>query len=299
MAEEFALMRRLRAQSLAPTLSERILRVGDHPYRWFMHLIFLAAGTIRIAAGDTSLGLPGPCLLLLPASELVRLRLTAGSQGYLVGAALDIITDAIGDYPESEPISRLIGTRIAMSDLGTAQAYALEQSMAGLVQEINRDGQPSGMAVSAHMRLLLHWVWRENTPAEPAASLSSGGSIPLLHHFRQLVEADYRQHLAISSYAARLGVTTDRLHDLCRRNLGRSPLELLHERLCQEARIRLERSDTSVRDLSEVLGFRDPAHFSHFFKNKTGLSPAAYRRRVRHSSAMPGLGTNLEYHDWP
>ncbi|OLP51710.1 AraC family transcriptional regulator [Allorhizobium taibaishanense] len=292
-------MRRLRAQSLEPTLSERFLRIGDHPYRWFTHLIFVAAGTIRAASGETSRTIPGPCLLLLPASELVRLRLSAGSRGYLFGAALDIIADAIGDYPESEPISRLIGIRTIMSGLTGAQAHVLDQSLAGLVEEINGDGQPSSMAVSARLRLLLHWVWRENTPDEPATSLSSGGSVPLLQRFRQLVEADYRQHLAISIYATRLGVTTDRLHDLCRRNLGRSPLELLHERLCQEARIRLERSDASVRDLSETLGFRDPAHFSHFFKNKTGLSPASYRRMVRQSSAMPGLGANLEYHDWP
>ncbi|MGV2105668.1 helix-turn-helix transcriptional regulator [Agrobacterium vitis] len=299
MVEEYALMRRAWGQSLEPTLSQRIIGIGNHPYRWFTHLVFIRLGTVRLGAGDTAGVLQGPCLLLLPSSELVRLRLSAGSCGHVIGAAMDIIGDAIGDYPESKPIRLFITTKTIMTGLLPQQASALESHMRGLIDELNRDGQPSHMVVSAYLRLLINWAWRHTMPSGPAASLSSGGAAPILHQFRQLVEADYRHHRPVADYAARLGISTDRLHALCRKHLGRAPIELVHERLAQEGRIRLERSDSSARDISEALGFRDPAHFSHFFKRKTGLSPAAYRRMVRQSSVNPVLGTNMDYHDWP
>lgn len=76
MVEEFALMRRVWGQSLEPTLSQRTLGIGNHPYRWFTHLVFIRLGTVRLGTGDAAEILQGPCLILLPSSELVRLRLS-------------------------------------------------------------------------------------------------------------------------------------------------------------------------------------------------------------------------------
>lgn len=47
------------------------------------------------------------------------------------------------------------------------------------------------------------------------------------------------------------------------------------------------------------LGFRDPGNFSHFFKRKTGLSPARYRAMAIMKSSSAPIQTSSDYHDWP
>ena len=81
--------------------------------------------------------------------------------------------------------------------------------------------------------------------------------------------------------------------------LSRSPIELVHDRVVQEAKLRLERSARSVQEISYGLGFRDPANFSHFFKRKTGVSPARYRALARDATSGPMIPLSSSYYDWP
>ena len=67
----------------------------------------------------------------------------------------------------------------------------------------------------------------------------------------------------------------------------------------QEAKLRLERSARNIQEISDSLGFRDPTYFSHFFKRKTGLSPAGYREMARVSSGSENGVLSSGYADWP
>lgn len=153
------------------------------------------------------------------------------------------------------------------------------------------------MAIAAYMRLILMALWRA-AGAEAAEQRGRGGGASVLQRYRQLVEIGFRQHRSIADYAGELGVTTDRLHSICRSELGRSPVQLLHERVVQEAKLRLERSARTVQEISDGLGFRDPTYFSHFFKKKTGFSPAIYRDLARKSEAST-VTLSSGYADWP
>lgn len=47
------------------------------------------------------------------------------------------------------------------------------------------------------------------------------------------------------------------------------------------ARERLEQSDAPIREITKVVGYRDPLYFSKEFKKKYGLSPMQYRQKYR------------------
>ncbi|WP_378952580.1 helix-turn-helix domain-containing protein [Mesorhizobium sp. ANAO-SY3R2] len=51
--------------------------------------------------------------------------------------------------------------------------------------------------------------------------------------------------------------------------------------------------------MSYSLGFRDPGNFSHFFKRRTGMSPARYRAIVIKKTSDAPIQTSSHYHDWP
>lgn len=58
---------------------------------------------------------------------------------------------------------------------------------------------------------------------------------------------------------------------------GQSAVEVVHQRLLQEARRLLRFSAVQVSEIGYQLGFSDPAYFSRFFTKRTGLSPSQYR----------------------
>lgn len=60
---------------------------------------------------------------------------------------------------------------------------------------------------------------------------------------------------------------------------GRRPMEYVHEVRIDEARRILESSSIAVEDVGFSVGYQDPTFFRRLFKRKTGLTPAAYRRK--------------------
>ena len=103
----------------------------------------------------------------------------------------------------------------------------------------------------------------------------------------------------MSRYAEELSVDYDRLHRICKREIGRTPAELVHERLTAEAKARLERTGHPLKRIAADLGFADATRFSHFFKRRTEMSPGAFRAVVSRPDGEDLVSLKQGFADWP
>jgi AraC-like DNA-binding protein len=79
-------------------------------------------------------------------------------------------------------------------------------------------------------------------------------------------------------YCAReMDYSTNYLSDLLKKETGKNTQEHIHFHLIEKAKTMLLGTDEPVFRIAYALGFEYPQHFSKLFKNKTGMSPAAYR----------------------
>ena len=62
---------------------------------------------------------------------------------------------------------------------------------------------------------------------------------------------------------------------------GLTPIAYVQRLRIEDAKRRLERTDTSIDEISWRVGYEDPAFFRRLFKRTTGLAPSAYRKRFR------------------
>ncbi|MEK1893362.1 MAG: helix-turn-helix transcriptional regulator [Rhizobium sp.] len=282
-----------------PSLSHRTIRFQKGIYADFHHLFLLQAGTAALLfEPEEQRSMQGPALAYLPPQARCELRMAAGAAGFLIGASPQIMVDAIGDQAESYALRAFSEQPWLMDE---PRPHAVEETqplVAGFVRELGDPSRASWMVIAAYLRLILMTLWR-TSGSEAAEQRGRGGGASILQRYRQLVEIWFRQHRPISDYARELGVTTDRLHSICRGALGRSPVQLLHERVVQEAKLRLERSARTVQEISDSLGFRDPTYFSHFFKKRTGFSPATYRDFARKAEVARSDMLSSGYSDWP
>ena len=83
--------------------------------------------------------------------------------------------------------------------------------------------------------------------------------------------------LALSSFAARLGLSERQASRLVRERLGVSLGAHLTELRLSRARRLLAESDRSVIDVSEEAGFGSLGHFNQVFRARTGQTPSRFR----------------------
>jgi AraC-like DNA-binding protein len=294
---ESAIHHDARAEEIISAIQPRVIRIGRSPQRWFHHVLLLTDGTVRIARDEGDATVSAPAVCVFPPSEGETLNVAAGSRGFLAGASPEIIGEAIGDHAESPALRLFSGTFSLMDGLDPSAAREMTPLFEGIIAELTQDRRASRMVVSAYMRLIITAAWR--LAGAKINDTPRAGPVPILQHFRQAVEIGFRNHRSIQDYASELGISSDRLHAICRRTLDRSPIELVHDRMVQEAKLRLERSARSVQEISDGLGFRDPANFSHFFKRKAGISPMKYRTLTAIQVQGASIATSSDYHEWP
>jgi AraC-like DNA-binding protein len=106
------------------------------------------------------------------------------------------------------------------------------------------------------------------------------GSEPWLA-FRELVEAEHTRHHDVAWYAARLGWSPRTLARATKTATGRSPKQLIDERVLLECRRLLAHTDLSVAEVGEAVGFDDASNFGAWFRLRAGQTPAAFRSSAR------------------
>jgi AraC family transcriptional activator of pobA len=80
-----------------------------------------------------------------------------------------------------------------------------------------------------------------------------------------------------SDFAAQLAVHVNHLNRAIRLTTGRTTTDHILERLATEAKALLRHTNWNISEISYCLGFEEPAHFNHFFKKHTNLTPSAFR----------------------
>ena len=244
-------------------------------------------------AGGTIVELSAPFMLWLPRLALGEFRLPAGSDGVAASIAENFILRTVGDSPVAAHLRPLLSqTTVAPHDKIVANLAEIEIAFAALVRE-SHEQKPGAFAMMSHHlgSLLLH-LWR----ASSSNSTIRGTRATTVQRFRQLIELHYRDNLPIEAFAKMLGVTRTHLHDACGRSARCTPLKLVHERLLEEARLRLENTEFPVEQIAYGLGFSDPGYFNRFFKRQAGVSPGAYRQTIataRSTIAAPSFAA------WP
>ena len=107
---------------------------------------------------------------------------------------------------------------------------------------------------------------RENRPLNRTAAL-----------LRDYIDLHYTEPINAATIAAAVGKSPSQCSRVFVGAYGETPYQYLLSRRIALARILLESSGLSVRDIAARLSFCDEYYFSNLFKQRVGVSPSAYR----------------------
>ncbi|WAC18323.1 helix-turn-helix transcriptional regulator [Luteolibacter sp. SL250] len=167
-------------------------------------------------------------------------------------------------------------------DVGTLVGQIEEEFTAGDVA--HRE------AVLSLVKILLIKASRMKLEQMAAASTpGKAASHPVLVSLLELIERDFHRIHRPHEYAARLGMTPKALGRLVKEELGKTPTELIRDRMLKHAKWHLLHTLRPVKEIAAEAGFMDEFYFSRLFKSATGFSPTAFREfetRIRNGSNL-------------
>ncbi len=286
------------AGRIISALRERVIgtrsAVADH--QWFV--FFLDSGHAVAQSRGTDYDMTGPALRWGPLDEDTRLRVSAGSSGYYLFLNQSVLDDAIGGSAEAAEL-RLFSSQDLFGSFGRNDAVAaqFEDLFERIVQEATTPAFGSDISIAAYLRLMLI-LFRRNVDRDPAPPETSRGATRDIARFRSLVEAHFRARWTARHYSKELGMSYDRLHDMCIRWVGKPPARLLRERTLREAQLLLRRTSMSTERISAMLGFSSTSQFNHFFKSMTNQTPGRFRKQAADLSGQAEV-EDVSFADWP
>lgn len=87
--------------------------------------------------------------------------------------------------------------------------------------------------------------------------------------------------LSVEDYAAMCGLSSGGFRRLFKQYIGKSPIAYIIDNKLASAKMLLEESDISIKEISEILHFESNAYFHRVFKQHTLLTPSEYRNKKR------------------
>ncbi len=99
----------------------------------------------------------------------------------------------------------------------------------------------------------------------------------LYQQFQLLIEQNFRTWHQVNDYAKELLVADKYLSSISKKLVGKTGIQLIHQRILLEAKRLLTHSNLSSKEIAYFLSFEDPAYFSKFFKRNVGQTPNGFR----------------------
>lgn len=250
---------------------------ADYPHRHnFNQVIFLTAGAGSHVVDFHTLKVVPPTLYFVSAGQVHFWQVAAT----LVGYSLHFLPELIASLPVHRGAPDILALFHSLSytplHLNREQAAFVQQIIEMAVQEF--ETYDDDAVVCAYLQILFSHIQRICKSNEPAVVLSPAAE--LVRKYRRLVSLHFASQRSMEFYADQLSVSATHLAKCTKEITGSTAGQILRQELLLEARRLLINTDWSVEQISDELGFDDPAYFGRFFKREAGSSPGAYRKMM-------------------
>ncbi|MDO8711985.1 MAG: helix-turn-helix domain-containing protein [Pseudomonas mandelii] len=265
----------LHCETISKRSREHQWEIKPHRHADLCQLLFVFKGQAELEIEGKHTELTEPTILILPPLSVHGYRFSEDVEGFVVTLAAPLIAHLQAQLGNS------------VNALAQAESYPAGKdsdylnSLFSALQEEYTGHQPAReMLMHSLVSVIMVWVSRQ-VISRRAASQRPHRAREYLNGFIQLVEETYRQHVKVEDLAHRLGISVSHLNGTCRELAGQPALQIMHERQLLEAKRLLTYTSMTIYEMSDVLGFSDPTNFTRLFRRRVGISPKAFRDRLK------------------
>lgn len=264
---------------LRPFISPDDAREIPHRHN-FQEIMWVRAGNGRHTIDDTQLEVTPNTFYLIAKGQVHQFLEGYNLEGYLVRFTDDFLLESLVQKTWTYRISLFNNVSVDHTlPLGLGNVAEFEALFSLMMAEHQRDEMYGKMELLRNLLLVLLLKLERLRQARVAASAADEDpNRDTFHAFLQLLEERYTQTHNVGDYASQLNVTPRQLTRILQTVLGKTTKQVIEERLILEAKRYLTHTNASVKEISYLLGYKDPSYFSKVFKRATDVVPQTYRR---------------------
>lgn len=254
-------------------------RVDAHKHDAMAQVTFWTKGGGRYFIEDRAIDFVAPAVSFMPSGVVHGFTVEPSQTDAIVASIADTALPpvaALSHLPLTEPL-------MVLSNGAGGHWDRLRATMQRLHGDY-RAGTPETLA--ALLCVALNDI---ALLARQTETVRGGGDVELAQAFRRLVETHFRENRPIGAYVEALATTPHLLKRATREAFSRTPKAYIEDRRLIEAKRLLLFTVRSSEDVGYEIGFRDPAYFSRFFRQRTGLPPGLWRETNTYREGEAGI----------
>lgn len=251
-------------------------KIPPHIHKSFLQLIFIHQGSAEVYLNNTKNCVEAPSILLIPAGTVHSLQYSKDVDGPSITVSqnsIEIIARAL--MPN---LIQIVYRPQIFSIPTSLVADSIMDTYLRIEKELKSDEYGSFYICVSLFATILIELTRMHMHATQSMDLPAiSRKALLINKFLSLIYERDKVHASVKVYADEIGVTPGHLSRLCREVLGVPAIQVINNRVIQDAQKELIHTAQSIKQIADVLGFADEAYFMRFFKKHIGLSPTQFR----------------------
>ena len=264
-------------ETIAARSETRGWRIKPHRHGKLFQILVLDSGNAEISLDNKKIHVENACAIAIPTGVVHGFVFSPNTEGYVVSIAEPMIQQSALSYAEGVFETVLDKPRVLSFTTQDKLVTQLREYCNLLSSELNAHDvgmrQASEWLAKMILLILFRAIKQQDEGSKVGHSLNSH-----YYQFQKLLENNYRSHWTVAQYAEALQTSVSTLNRVCRKSKGVAAKAIIAEKLFVEAKRSLLYTQLHVDQIAYNLGFDDPAYFSRFFKNKSGLSPTSFRQ---------------------
>ena len=245
--------------------------------RQFNLIYLLTEGEHDVMLGADYRWLKPNDLVIVPENMVYASQHIRNCKGFCIHFKTEFVQNLING-PLSEDFSFFQFEAEHIINLNDKDSQLIQQAFINIISEYQFTSNEKDSILRNLIHILLLRIREIYRPYVKQIMMSSSRASRLANTFKHMLERDFIKNRSVQKYASELNISSKYLYDVVKATFGKTPRDFINDMLLLEAKVQLGSTDKTISEIAFDLQFDDQAHFSHFIKQKSGMSPVALRQ---------------------